>query len=56
MPVLVTSRPPAEYEAEGSAAWFVSREEIEAGMERDEFLEVIILPNHTGHGMATSLA
>lgn len=36
----VTSRPPAEYEAEGSAAWFVSREEIEAGMERDEFLEV----------------
>jgi len=35
----VTSRPPSDFEPEGSA-FHISREEMEAAVERDEFLEV----------------
>lgn len=36
----VTSRPPSTYEVDGESCWFISHEEILAGIDRDEFLEV----------------
>jgi len=36
----VTSRPLSTYEVDGENCWFISHEEILAGIDRDEFLEV----------------
>ena len=38
--ISVTSRPPSTYEVDGEHCWFISHDEILAGIDRDEFLEV----------------
>ena len=36
----MTSRPQSAYEVDGESCWFISHEEILAGIDRDEFLEM----------------
>jgi len=36
----VTTRPQSNYEVDGESCWFISHDEIMAGIDRDEFLEV----------------